>query len=289
MAPVRFPSYRAFERARIASNDAMMALLIGSRLGSHTLQLAEGSPHLLGTLFPAVPEAGRLNRSVEDARGLIDEAERHLTFMAVPYALAVYGGLLSDSISLLRLGGLDARTDEPRDIPLSEIHCRLVAAAGEDLTVFPAIQLRLFGLARWMRNRIVHRGGTAGSRLPIHYRQELRDVDRAEWQRIAKRDPPFGSGSDEMDLRSGELRAVLAVTKHLAEAVNGLLKARLPLEFWSLVAVDDYEEQSGRRAKGRVGSVLGFARMYYSGLEFASTDIEIAIATRLEEGGRSTD
>lgn len=286
---LHFPEYRQFEAARVESNDAMMALLVGSRLGRHTLGLAEGSPHLLGSLFPAVPEVGRLNRSVADTRLLIDGAERYLAYMALPYALSVYSTLLSDGIALMREAGVDQGDDDPRDIPLSEIHARFVAAAGAELTDLPQVHLRLFEFARWVRNRIVHRGGTAGSRLPNHYRQVLGEDDRVEWRRIARRDPPFGDGGEQMDLRSPELRVVLAITKHLAESANVILCERLPRPAWAHIVVSDYEQTSRRSSAGRIEAVVGYARMNYAPLMLDEGELLSAVDARTRKDGRSTN
>jgi hypothetical protein len=286
---LHFPEYRQFEAARVEANDAMMALLIGSRLGRHALGLAEGSPHLLGTLFPTVPEIGRLNRSVEDTRLLIDGAERYLAYMAIPYSLSVYSTLLSDGVALLRDAGVDHGDDDPRDIALSEIHARFVAAAGGDLTDFPQVHLRLFEFARWVRNRIVHRGGTPGSRLSNQYRQVLSEDDRVEWRRIARRDPPFGDGSEQMDLRSQELRVVLAITKHLAESANAVLRVKVPRTSWARVVVSDYEQSSGHSSAGRIESVRGYARMNYGPLMLDEDELSSAIDARTRKDGRSTD
>ena len=272
---MRFPEYRKFGQDRIEASDAMMALLIGSRLGSHTLTLAEGSPHLLGSLFPAVPEAGRLNRSVGDTRALILEAERHLAYMAIPYALSLYSGLLVDGIVLLRTAEVDPGTDEPRDIPLGAVHDRFLASASADRADLPGVDVELFEFIRWIRNRIVHRGAPAGSRLPNHHRQVLGQAAKDEWFRISRRAPDFGTGDDQMDLRSPELRVALAVTKHLAEAVNRVLQERVPRDVWARTVVADYSSVSGRR-KPRVDALVGYARNFYGPLKLTEAELDAA-------------
>lgn len=282
-------AFRKFERARIDSNDAMMALLVGSRLGSHTLALAEGSPHLLGTMFPAVDEIQRFNRSIRDARALIQSAERHLTFMAIPYALAVYADFLIDSILLARESGLDHEGDDPTKVQLDTIHSRLAGALRVDLSELPATHLRLFELLRLIRNRIIHRGGTTGSRLRTHYRQVLHEEDRREWRRIADRELALGDSSAQLPLEAPELRAALAVTKHLAESVSALLDRQVPTAIWAREAVREYRLSVGGDIRpNEVQSIVGFARMHYSHLDLADGEIQAALAN-IRKDGSSTD
>jgi hypothetical protein len=73
--PVHFPEYRTYEQLRIAANDAMMALLIGSRLGAHTLDLNTGSAHLLPEIWPS-PNAPWLCPAVTPGHPLEKGARR---------------------------------------------------------------------------------------------------------------------------------------------------------------------------------------------------------------------
>jgi hypothetical protein len=108
---VKFPAYRDFEAARIAANDAMMALLIGARLGEHELTTSAASPETrLPTLFGQIESIQRVNRTVGDAARLLARAEAHLAGMAIPYALAVHGAFVALTVEMMRGDGLDAHS-----------------------------------------------------------------------------------------------------------------------------------------------------------------------------------
>ena len=99
------------------------------------------------------------------------------------------------------------------------------------------------------------------------------------------RDPPFGSGDDQMDLRSSELRVVLAITKHLGEAVNNILCNSVPRPYWASMVVRDYERVAHRRSAGRLKAVTGFASMYYSALALTAEELGTAIYDASEKAG----
>ena len=42
MTEIRYPDYRMYSASREEADNAMMALLVGSRLAAHTLRLTEG-------------------------------------------------------------------------------------------------------------------------------------------------------------------------------------------------------------------------------------------------------
>ena len=125
---IKHPEYRAFERSRIAANDAMMALAIGARLAGHLLSQSpdEDADRLLPDVFPTVEGAQKLNRTVEDARLLISSAETHLAYMAIPFALSVHQTYCVQALRLLRRDGIDTATDDPFLIRLEHLHERLM-------------------------------------------------------------------------------------------------------------------------------------------------------------------
>lgn len=280
---VLFPAYRRFEHARVETNDAMMALLVGSRLGDHALSLAPSPDHRIRDVFSEVDEIQRLDRTVKDARSLIAQAEVHLAFMAIPYSLSVYAGLLADCIAMLRLENGVVDAGDPRDIPLSGLHAAFVTAASTDLTALPATHLRLFDFARWMRNRIVHRGAIAGAKLVDHYESKLSADDRAEWTRVARQDPDFGKNQIAMNLGWPELRATLSITKNLARAANGVMADRLPRHAWASLAVRDYRQAAHNPHWNSVSvkSLIGFSAMTYGPLGLS--DLELADALSKEK------
>lgn len=53
---VEFPAFRRYEATRQKANNALMAMLAGSQLAAHTLQLTSGSTQLLPEILPGVAE-----------------------------------------------------------------------------------------------------------------------------------------------------------------------------------------------------------------------------------------
>jgi hypothetical protein len=108
---VHFPAYRRFSEARIEADDAMMALLIGARLGEHALKTSAASPDaLLPALFGQIRGIGRLNRTAGDSARLLADAETHLANMAIPYVLAIHGSFLVSVAQMLRDDARDSTT-----------------------------------------------------------------------------------------------------------------------------------------------------------------------------------
>jgi hypothetical protein len=183
---ILFPAYRVYQEARIAANDAMMALLIGSRLGAHTLELNAGSPHLIPEIFPGVNGAKRLNRTVADAQSLMRSSEKYLAYMAIPFVLSVHATLLVAAIRMIREDGKDQSTDDPTKISLDELHERI---EGLCLRAYPLETFDFSISPGIFRNRIIHFGGAAGSNLRTEY-AGLGTSLRKYWEGLAGRPLP---------------------------------------------------------------------------------------------------
>jgi len=140
-------------------------------------------------IFGLIPGIDRVNRTLGDAARLLGEAEGHLASMGIPYVLAVHGELLVAVIEMLREDGRDdptrawtiPRRTQPSEVSLDVIH---EYVAERCRSAFPPERLELFHLARRVRNRILHFGGEAGSRLPGDYRG-MSTVAKADWERLA--------------------------------------------------------------------------------------------------------
>ena len=87
---VEFPTFRRYEANRQEANNAMMALLAGSKLAVHTLQLTSGSKELLPRIFPGVDHIAYFNLATDEATRLLLDTAHHLGAVAIPYALAVH-------------------------------------------------------------------------------------------------------------------------------------------------------------------------------------------------------
>lgn len=101
MPEILFRDYREYAASRVEVNNAMMALLAGSRLAAHTLSLTAGSNATLGQLFPAVEHIDRLNLRSDSARQLLQDADHHIASVAIPYALATHEDFVTDMLALV--------------------------------------------------------------------------------------------------------------------------------------------------------------------------------------------
>lgn len=281
---VRFPAYRQYTAARIEVNDAMMALLIGARLGQHALSNTPASPEvLLPTLFGQISGIARLNRTAGDAAQLLADAERHLAYMAIPYALTVHSSFLVQAAAMLRDDGRDEdsavhaipRQEDLTKLSLETAHEYIAERCDENLD---GNLLPLFDLTRRIRNRIVHFNGVAGSRLSADYRKLSVDT-RAGWEELARR--PLGDAieSGRLEVAEGELIAVLAISHHLTRRINDLLARTLSREYWATTAVRDYREMYPRRfaeRDRRLRRVIGHASRLYAPLRLTEAELRAA-------------
>src|SRR5690606_22350707 len=104
LSEAKYRAYRDYVDSRVEVDNAMMALLAGSRLASNTLQLTGGSKRTLAELFPAVEHIERFNLRNDSARELLLDADRHLTSVALPYALATHEDFVVSSLATLTAG-----------------------------------------------------------------------------------------------------------------------------------------------------------------------------------------
>lgn len=102
MPEIHYPAYRTYVDTRVEANDAMMALLAGSRLAAHTLQLTEGSTATIASVFPAVEHIRRFDLRSDIARDLLRNADFHLASVAVTYALATHEDFATSTLTRLR-------------------------------------------------------------------------------------------------------------------------------------------------------------------------------------------
>jgi len=270
---VKFPAFRQHELARIEANDAMVALLVGRGLATHTLDLLRGSTVGLPQAFPEVPFVQKLNRSIPEAQDLLSSSERHLAYMSIPFALSVHHQFAKTAARLLSGSGDDGQTVDDARLDLDQIHGFL-----EELstTSFDEAEVHQFQFARRLRNRILHFGGTPGTHLRTYYHQEMSDAARAEWERRAGREPMLTPGVP-LELGAGELFATLGCAKALADAINTVLQPVLPRAQWADMAVDDWANRPNAKPKPNpIGGIIRYTRRLYGPLEL--TDAEVLAA-----------
>lgn len=277
---VRFPTYRLYKENLIAANDAMMALMIGARLGQHSLSTSPASPDaLLPQLFGSIDGIERLNRTAADAADLLSASEYHLASMGIPYALSTHGAFISSVIEMLRADGRDAEKGE-WTIPWAPDPYTLDLALGNEYfeeragIQLPPHLLELFHLSRKIRNRIIHGAGTPGSHLLSEFRQ-LPLAVKESWEKLSGR--PLSVDSGRLRLGEGELIAVLAFSRGLAHTVNEALEGTLSREYWARILIQDYRTQFPQRfgeRHARMRRIRGFARALYGPLQLTDEEIE---------------
>jgi hypothetical protein len=264
-----------------------MALLVATRLAGIPLEAvpATKSGEHLPALFPSLEHVERLNRTPPDAKVLILDAERYLTYMAIPFVLTVYATFAIDAIRLMRVAGLDARTDDPNRLMLSELH-PYVEGLGLAL---PQEEKELFDFIRLIRNRIVHYRGIEGSALRSSF-FGMHMKARTLWNVLAGGNPPLGTPKEELGLEAKDLIPALAVTKRLGEVINLALTHTVPADVWADVAVEDFMQASEPVAPHqRQRKLVGYARFLYGDLGLDETALKDALDRYLEgeKGGSS--
>lgn len=267
-----FPAYRRHEAARIRASDAVMALLAATRIAVHKLADVGDQSEMLPIAMAEIPDLERMNRNISDSRRVIDEAERQLVIMTIPYVLSVHHAFVADCIEMLEPG----RKATGEHLELAAVHADFEALAG---TKLPADLIGLFDLLRHLRNRIVHYAAIQGSHLREKW-NALPAVAREGWENVAGRSLAISDSSSELDLQMGEMIAGLMIVTRLAREVSGAMVPALSRDEWADSVIADYrDERPGRFAQKATRSrrCRGFAATFYGPLELNETEIEAAI------------
>jgi hypothetical protein len=189
------------------ANNAMMALLAGSKLAVNALRLSDGSTMRMSQIFPRVPHIERFDLRVDAAAQLLDDAEAHLSVMAVPYVLALHEDYMIQCGSLLvSIGRMTATVLQA--LTPKTMHERFAAAAGTSLN---GDHLLLFHLLRTMRNCQIHQGARANAEL-VSARSALSSSAEAIWVKLTSDPAPLYALGDDVPLRQRDLIACLAIT-----------------------------------------------------------------------------
>jgi len=274
---VKFPGYRVFDESRVEANDAMVALLVGSRLSSHLLEANAGSSAYLSEIYPAVRGIGRMYRTIDDTSQMLIEAERHLASMAIPYVWATYEELVNSAVKLFeecRMGPTGAE----RHNGLPGLHSYLERVSSIE---FESDALALAELVRRIRVCIIHNGGRIRADLVDEW-NSLAPSARTAWVGFAGHD--LDVTKENLELTDRELVASLATTKWMARQISSLLVAALTAQDWSKAIVDDFLENYGRPLPGETRmlrrKVKGWVRMYYSATNATDSDIDSELLGR---------
>lgn len=277
MREIKYPKYKKFVDQRVEANNAMMALLAGSQLALHTLQLTEGSTQTLKNVFPAVNHIERFDLRTSDARELLGDVEYHLSSVAVPYALATHEAYVMDLLKDLKNWGYSipsGKTDA------SNMHEKVFQALGASL---PTVELETFHLLRLTRNGIIHRQGEA----PPSLLQKISTLSTDATQRWENRNQgnlpsTLVSSSGRLHLSAETAFTAFASSKELGRKINQALGSHLSDEIWVKIIVEGFGKESSRTknsAQWKSG-LIGYMNFNYG----LSIPVETLVQEAIRQG-----
>jgi hypothetical protein len=271
---ILFPEYRAYVASRVEVNNAMMALLAGSRLAAHTMSLTVGSTATLAQVFPAVEHIGRFDLRSDSARQLLNDADQHIASVAAPYALATHEEFVMDMLELLKNEGRTLIT-HGKPIRAWNMHKVLFETCGYSE---PTEWMETFHVLREMRNCIIHAGGGISQNLTDRI-AEMGPAARTGWKKMhLSREPEALDDSGHLALTAESVFTAFAVTKRLGREVNAALGEELDASTWARLAIEDYRAKTSktRNSSAWRRSAIGYARQFYSEASLDNADLEKA-------------
>lgn len=274
VSEIKFARYRAYVEARVNANNAMMALLAGSRLAAHSLQLYRGSPYELPGLFPAVEDIDRFNLLPDRASKVLIDADAHLAAVAIPYALSVYEAFVIDAIGMLRDEGYSVSRAWGA-LNAGQMHQTFFDAAGAPE---PTDVIQLFHVLRCVRNAQIHHAGKVTQEV-TKVLTSLTESQCKRWEQLTMGPMSSLIDNDTLHFTIGHLVASFAVTKEAARRINTVLGQKLSRETWASLAVEDFADSTDdpRNSRQWKRGLLGFARFYYlGGLNLTTEELEQA-------------
>ena len=275
VAEILFRTYRDYVDNRIEVNNAMMALLAGSRLAAHTLSLTVGSTTTLAQLFPAVEHIERFNLRSDSARQLLADADQHMASVAIPYALATHEEFVMDMLKLLSAEGRTLIT-HGKQVKAWHMHSVLFETCRY---AEPVEWMQTFHVLREVRNSIIHAGGAVDTRLTDAI-DAMGPAARSGWSKLNLSTQPESLIGDNgrLALTAGNVFTAFALTKRIGREINAALGQELDESTWARVAVADFHDSTSktRNSSGWRRSAVGFVRQYYGLAGIAEGDVEKA-------------
>lgn len=278
---MEFPAFRRYEAIRQDANNAMMALLAGSKLAAHTLQLTAGSSRLLPEIFPGVEHVTYFNLRTDAATQLLLDTGHHLGAVAVPYALAVHEDFVMTVLDLLsgfgytrRAPGDSADTTKNR-VAAWNMHEAVWMTLGQPPPPRGSVlALEHFHFLREMRNAQIHAGGGISTRLS----QEVSDMTSpaaSAWEVLSRRPPTDVIATDPLRFTTFDIFGVFATTKALGRTVNSLLRDIMTARQWAEVCLVDYSAMTSKpRGSDRwIRGLIGHAAMNYGAGPVTEQDV----------------
>ena len=272
MPEVKFAAYRQYLEQRQLVNSAVMALLAGSQLAMHTLQLTQGSERTMSEIFPRVPHIERFNLKTETATTLLDDAEAHLSAMAIPYIIAIQESLFETFESMLVASGATVPRKKGSITSPVWIVKRYWESIGQTLDKPSWL---IFEMLIELRHDITHRAGDVGTKL-MDKVKALTPEAISLWERMAGKPFPTFVLDDKHVLDHADMVVCLAVVKFLAKEGNEIMQDCYQRSRWLADFVQDVatvQGLSGNLLQKTRGS-RSFARLNYAPLAFTTKEIE---------------
>ena len=278
---IEFPAFRRYEAIRQQANNAMMALLAGSKLAAHTLQLTAGSSRLLPEIFPGVDHITYFNLRTADATDLLTNVGHHLGAVAVPYALAVHEDFVMTVLDMLgTLGYTCQAPGQSPDLTKNRVtawnmHEAVWLTLGQPVpSGGSCVPLEHFHLLREMRNTHIHSGGAISPRL-LDEVTTMSATAEAAWHRLSHRTPATVVSTGQLEFTTFDIFAAFATTKSLGRTINHLLRDHLPLSTWGRLCVEDYAVISSKSVGSDrwIRGLLGHAAMNYGAKPLPEQDV----------------
>lgn len=271
MKLVKYPEYTYAETERINTNDAVMGLLVGSKLASKTLESTESSTGTLSAMFPEVEHVHRFDMRADVARRVLEESEPLLGSMAVLYAFGLHEDLIRDMLAMLsRESGI--QSFNASDVNSNQLHTKLAQITGHSSS---PETLEIFDILRLMRNARIHNGGKARMKLSTDL-ANLSSGSAGLWLKITGEPAPSYQKDSKVKIGLPELILTLAVTKRLAEESNVALQSTISRSTWLEIFRAHFLDEV--RAVGNRNQLLrkcaGFARRHYAPLQFSTQELE---------------
>ncbi|MET3808896.1 hypothetical protein ABIB25_005928 [Nakamurella sp. UYEF19] len=184
MPEVKFASYRQYLEQRQTVNSAVMALLAGSQLASHTLQLTAGSDRTISEIFPLVKHIPRFSLKTDRAQELLSDAEAHLSAMAIPYIISIHESLFDTFEDMLIASGALPPRDKRFGSPVWVVKKHWENLPQPNTPTLDQPSWQVFTLLNELRHDLIHRAGVIGQKT-VEADQNLSPDARTLWERMA--------------------------------------------------------------------------------------------------------
>lgn len=274
MQEIHFPLYRDYREAIRQANDAVAALLVGSRLSAHVLQLNAGSRHPLSELFPRVEHIRRFNLQTSKAQSLLRDADHHLASITIPYVLAIHEDFVKSAFNYLATK--DSSTGHRKSVRAHNMHEELFNVTNSPA---PDSWLASFHTLRTIRNTIIHSGGIVDegvSRAIEHMNEEA----VSGWTRITGQPPQSLLESATVTLKAEHIFIVFAVVKQLGREINAAYISFLERPRIAKECVQDFytvnnrsKSPKTRNSSGWKRSLVAHAKFLYKDMRFTEDEL----------------